>query len=602
MNEKLGKYELVRQIGTGSFGLVYEAFDPHLKRSVAIKVCTAREEQARLRFHREAEIAGNLIHPNLTTVHDFGFHADVPYLVEEYLDGEDLGSRLQRTSPAFSQQLDYLIQLAHGLAYAHDEGVVHRDVKPSNLRILHDDSLKILDFGMAKRTDAESKLTRTGSTVGTAAYLSPELLHGEEASAASDIFSFGVVAYQLFTGQRPFAATSIAEVLAQILHEEPVPVERVWRSSPPKLAHLIHRCLAKRPADRFADCRTIAEELESIVLETLGSGSVPDGCRAETAPPRNLHPGVFQETLVERGQDLLRGGDRALALAVLSSAKGVGQGSPRLERLLAKARGGLETPAPPASAVPAPETASLDEARAELRALLYVGSFDEVGSVLRRHRGTLGHPSALPSLRTELRIRLAAAHRTLGARAAHLVSDTTQTARGRWQRQDLLGARRLLQAVTPLDSSAGESHQVLHLVAATARSDPGSRQAEIFGSLEGLLARKRYADAGEALRFARSLGVPKTQIDLLRRRLTRAFRDELEELSGRWRRAREELARRAPARAGEDAESLRLLKRAREEAADGRRLEALQTLLEAAKIDPERDEVREALRAATERL
>lgn len=144
--------------------MVYEAFDPHLKRPVAIKICTSRDETAQQRFYREAEIAGNLLHPNITTVHDFGFHGDVPFLVEEFLHGEDLDTRIRRQDPmSLSQQLDYLVQAAAGLGYAHANGIVHRDIKPSNVRILANDTAKILDFGTAKRAESESQLTQSGN-------------------------------------------------------------------------------------------------------------------------------------------------------------------------------------------------------------------------------------------------------------------------------------------------------------------------------------------------------------------------------------------------------------------------------------------------------
>jgi hypothetical protein len=600
LNEKLGKYELVRQIGTGSFGLVYEAFDPHLKRSVAIKVCTARDEQARLRFHREAEIAGNLVHPNLTTVHDFGFHADVPYLVEEYLEGENLDTRMRNGRLAFSQQLDILIQLTRGLAYAHAEGVVHRDIKPSNVRILYDDSLKILDFGVAKRTDAESKLTQVGSTVGTAAYLSPEILRGADASPASDIFSFGVVAYQILTGRKPFTATSIAEVLSQILHEQHVPVNRIWHGCPAALAAAVERCLAKEPAERYPDCREIAEGLEAIGLEVLG-GPLPDGFRAEVVPPVGLEAAAYQEGLIQRGQDLLRGGDRPLALTVLSSARGVGQGSSRLETLLRRARG-RSAPAP----APAPEGVSdgdgedhgeaLEEARAKLEALLYIGSFQEVGGVLVQHRDLFTRAGITGALRDDLTDRLASAARAVKGRAGHLVADAVAAGRSHWKSENLLAARRLLQAVTPLEAEQGEAHQVLHLVAATSRGGSSSRQAEIFASIEGLLTRKRFGEAGEALRFAVSLGIPDQQLSFLRHRVTAAFEDELGELRDRWDRAREALASVAPGREpDEPSEGRRLLAKARGEVRASRYSVALETLLAAARAAPDDDEIHRAI-------
>src|SRR5687768_4367370 len=142
---KLGKYDILEKIGSGGYGVVYRGYDPFIKRVVAIKTCSFEDERVRLRFYREAEIAGNLIHPNVTTVYDFGLHEGVPYLVEEYLTGEDLGEVIARRDPlSVSRKLDYLVQVARGLEYAHSQGVVHRDIKPGNIRILDNGRAKIM--------------------------------------------------------------------------------------------------------------------------------------------------------------------------------------------------------------------------------------------------------------------------------------------------------------------------------------------------------------------------------------------------------------------------------------------------------------------------
>src|SRR6188474_1506214 len=194
--DKIGKYEVLRKIGAGGFAAVYEGRDPYLKRRVAIKTCATDYEDIRQRFYREAEIAGNLEHRNIVTVFDFGFEDTVPYLVQEYLPGEDLDHRMGRREPfPAPRKLEILEQIAEGLAYAHGQGVIHRDIKPGNIRLLEDGRVKIMDFGIARLQSVETRLTKAGMTVGTAAYLSPEQVRGEPGGPQADVWAWGVLAY-----------------------------------------------------------------------------------------------------------------------------------------------------------------------------------------------------------------------------------------------------------------------------------------------------------------------------------------------------------------------------------------------------------------------
>ncbi|HVS04498.1 MAG TPA: serine/threonine-protein kinase, partial [Thermoanaerobaculia bacterium] len=192
--EKIGKYEVLEKIGMGGFGVVYKGRDPFIKRFVAIKTCGTEDDDIRLRFFREAEIAGNLQHRNVVTVYDFGFHDGVPYLVQEFLSGEDLDQGIKRRDALSEERkLEILLQVAAGLEYAHSQGVIHRDIKPGNVRVLDGGRVKIMDFGIAKLANVESQLTRTGMTLGTASYLAPEQIKGEAITPAADVFSFGVL-------------------------------------------------------------------------------------------------------------------------------------------------------------------------------------------------------------------------------------------------------------------------------------------------------------------------------------------------------------------------------------------------------------------------
>jgi serine/threonine-protein kinase len=188
----IGKYEILEQIGAGGFGAVYKARDPFIKRLVAVKLCTADDEQLRKRFFREAEISGNLHHPNIVTVFDSGMENGAPYLIQEYLGGEDLDRVIRRGDDIpLDERIECLISVAKGLQYAHGKGVLHRDVKPGNVRFMSGGNAKLMDFGIATLKSAHTRLTRIGTLVGTVGYLAPEQLRGSKADERVDIFSFG---------------------------------------------------------------------------------------------------------------------------------------------------------------------------------------------------------------------------------------------------------------------------------------------------------------------------------------------------------------------------------------------------------------------------
>ena len=263
--ETLDKYQVLEKIGVGGFGVVYKAYDPFIKRHVAIKTCTSEDTETRERFMREAEIAGNLHHRNIVTVYDFGFKDGVPYLVQEYLSGEDLDRKIKRREfLSLPEKLLYLVQIARGLQYAHSRGVVHRDIKPANIRILEDDTAKIMDFGIAKLAQHQEALTQAGITLGTAAYLAPEQIRGGAYDARTDLFSFGVLAFELFALERPFQGAEISAVFYKILNEEPPPLSEKSPDCPPELERIVRRCLEKEPAKRYPGCSELLHDIEAL--------------------------------------------------------------------------------------------------------------------------------------------------------------------------------------------------------------------------------------------------------------------------------------------------------------------------------------------------
>lgn len=272
--ERIGRYEILGKIGEGGFGAVYLGRDGTSR--VAIKTCLWNDPAVRRRFQREAEIAGRLRHENVTVVYGAGEEGDLSYLVEEYLEGEDLTAAIGERRPlALEERLEILRQAAHGLEYAHVCGVVHRDVKPSNLRLLPDGRVKVMDFGVAKLRGAKSRLTRTGATPGTLAYMAPEQLRGETVDGRADLFAFGVVAYELLSYRHPFPGDTDAAVLFRILDSDPEPLTKAAPGCPPRLARLVGRCLEKDPEKRFPDFTALLAELERVRLEASGDRAAP---------------------------------------------------------------------------------------------------------------------------------------------------------------------------------------------------------------------------------------------------------------------------------------------------------------------------------------
>ena len=311
--DQIGKYEILDKIGTGGFAVVYKGYDPYIKRPVAIKVCYSREEETRERFKREAEIAGLLEHRNITTVFDAGVHEQTPYLVEEYLSGEDLAHLIRRQEPdALEEKLDFLIQIASGLGYAHAKGVIHRDIKPGNIRVLDNGRIKIMDFGTAKLANVESNLTQTGMTLGTVAYLSPERLLGQPSGTNSDIFSYGVLAYELLSFRRPFSGRNIPNLIDQVLNASPIPLGEAWPECPEALSKVVHRCLLKDPEERYRSCEQVLSDLDAFRAELFPRP--PTGEASSTSIPAIS---LQLSGLLERARELYERGKYQRAALLL---------------------------------------------------------------------------------------------------------------------------------------------------------------------------------------------------------------------------------------------------------------------------------------------
>ena len=271
---RLGPYLIEVAIGAGGMGEVYRASDTRLGRTVALKVLPHRfaaDPDRRHRFEREARAVSALDHPHICALHDIGSEAGVDYLVLEHLKGQTLATRLQRGRLRRHEALRFATEIAEALDAAHRRGIVHRDLKPGNV-MLTQSGVKVLDFGLARLTtpgagtmeSTSTTLTDAGTVLGTAPYMSPEQVEGREADARSDIWSLGVVLYEMLTGRRAFEAESAASVMAAILRQEPPLLSSQDPLAPPALEHLVRRCLAKDPEARWQSARDLADELAWI--------------------------------------------------------------------------------------------------------------------------------------------------------------------------------------------------------------------------------------------------------------------------------------------------------------------------------------------------
>ena len=275
---RLGSYEILSPLGAGGMGEVYRAKDVSLGRNVAIKVLpedVATDPDRLRRFVQEARAASALNHPNILTVYGVGEAGSLSYMATELVDGKTLAESVMSAPLPTKTVLEIGSQIAEGLAAAHEAGIVHRDLKPANVMVTKDGLVKILDFGLAKKavptgavksttTTAIAPQTQTGEIVGTAGYMSPEQVRGEEVDPRSDQFSLGSVLYELATGRRAFRGNTTIDTLSAVLNEEPVPIARIQPGVPPPLRWAIERCLSKFPAERYQSTRDLARELTNL--------------------------------------------------------------------------------------------------------------------------------------------------------------------------------------------------------------------------------------------------------------------------------------------------------------------------------------------------
>jgi serine/threonine-protein kinase len=341
--DRIGKYEILHEIGQGGMGIVYKARDPVIGRDVAIKVIQERILDApklKKRFYREARSAGRLSHPHITTLYDIGEDDGTPYLVMEFLSGTDLRTLMQRRHAfTLEEKIDIACQISEGLRYAHQNNVIHRDIKPDNVRILTRNRVKIMDFGIARLDEDTQTLTK--ESIGTPRYMSPEQIRGDAVDARTDIFSFGVLIYEFLMGTSPFEGDRVTTVIYKILHEHPPPITLDDTPLADDLQQIVARCLEKDPTARYPRFEAVLRD-----LSTLGK------------PPTRATPTLTASL----GEDLPTGEARSSPLPGAASTSRRRYAMLGVAALLIAAAGGYAlfgpSPAPSASSEGPPATRS----------------------------------------------------------------------------------------------------------------------------------------------------------------------------------------------------------------------------------------------------
>jgi len=290
------RYEVEELVGTGGMSSVFRAHDRLLDRKVALKVLHqqySEDEEYIERFRREARAVAALSHPNIVTVIDRGEHDGRQFIVFEYIDGENLKALIQRRGPApVTTALELAMQIARGLSFAHQQGLVHRDVKPQNILLNGDGQAKVTDFGIARSLDVQHGMTQTGTVLGTSDYIAPEQAQGQRVDEHTDVYSLGVVLYEMLTTEVPFPGENFVAVAMRHINEEPPSIRDKRPDVSPRLEAAVQRAMAKRPEDRFQTMADFCSELEANLAEAQGGtvAAPPQSPRARAPRRQGANP------------------------------------------------------------------------------------------------------------------------------------------------------------------------------------------------------------------------------------------------------------------------------------------------------------------------
>ena len=306
MKETLGRYKIIKEIGRGAMGVVYQGYDPKIDRIVALKtirkdrLAESRDvEDLVTRFQKEVRATGKLVHPNIIVIYDTGEDEETTYIAMEYIEGDTLENLIQRgIRLPVEKIIDIIEKICDGLEYTHRQGIVHRDLKPSNIMLVKGERVKITDFGISKAVGAASSpFTQAGILLGTPSYMSPEQISGKEIDGRSDLFSVGIILYQLLTGERPFVGDTIPTLLYNIVNKDPVPPSQIDSTIPALYDEVLGKALAKNPENRYQTAKDFVEDLKRAYRgETLMEApsiettmTVAKGVAEEISPKRRRY-------------------------------------------------------------------------------------------------------------------------------------------------------------------------------------------------------------------------------------------------------------------------------------------------------------------------
>jgi len=292
--KRIGRYKILGELGRGAMGVVYKAEDPALDRVVALKTISLAEAEGRKdyekRFMLEAKAAGKLTHPNIVTIFDFGEADDLAYMAMELLEGTELRTRMRQGTIPGAEAVDIALQVAEGLAFAHEHGIVHRDIKPGNIMLLERGPVKIMDFGIARMRHADHK-TSAGMVLGTPRYMSPEQIGGQPVDQRSDIFSLGVVLHEMLTGDSLFAGQNVDQIAHNVHYLEHQPPSRANPDVPQMLDFVVARALKKDPAVRYQDAYEMCADLRDALAEMKSRAPARKGDASERTQTLKLEAG-----------------------------------------------------------------------------------------------------------------------------------------------------------------------------------------------------------------------------------------------------------------------------------------------------------------------
>jgi len=491
MLSKLGKYKILGELGSGAMGVVYRAEDPRLGRLVALKTTNAEvagNPDLLLRFYREAQAAAKLTHPNIVTIYEIDEANGVPFIAMEYLEGESLQKIIaERRDVPILKKVQIVIDTCKGLDYAHQHGIVHRDVKPANIVVVTSGQVKIVDFGIARV--GASSMTRTGVVLGTVMYMSPEQVHGMTADPRSDVFSLGVVLYELLTYAQPFTGDDASAILIKIINEPPQPITKFIPNCPPALEQIIERALTKDREKRYQSAEDMAFDLQRIA----------DSLKRDTI-----------DVFLEQGQSSLQHGDYTIAKDSLQKVLEIDSSHQLAKDLLAKVRDSIQSRQREQKveyglerAAEALEAEQFEDALGWANEVLQM---DPENEIAKQYKQTA----------IDKRDRVAEIQRHLD-RAERLAAE-----------KDLPRAKAELQALLKIEPDNSAALAMIDWVSRELADTERLRQvAEHLDSARGHLAKRNYEKALEVLDRARDPGVVNVEVETLTQQV-RAAREKEE--------------------------------------------------------------------------